>query len=44
MENTDSELMDIIRAIVNKGNNAEVRKSKDGTLKVYEVKKKICTR
>lgn len=40
----DKRIITIIRSIVNKGNNAEIKKKKDGTLNVYEVKKKICTR
>ena len=36
-------LMDVISAITNRGNNAEVRRKKDGTLTVYEVKKNIVT-
>ena len=36
-------LMDVINAITNRGNNAEVRRKKDGTLTVYEVKKNIVT-
>ena len=35
--------MDVINAITNRGNNAEVRRKKDGTLTVYEVKKNIVT-
>lgn len=33
--------METIKRIVDKGNNAEVRRKKDGTLIVYEVKKNI---
>lgn len=29
-----------IREIVENGNNAEVKRAKDGSLKIYEVKKK----
>ena len=36
-------LTDVISAITNRGNNAEVRRKKDGTLTVYEVKKNIVT-
>ena len=36
-------LMDVISAITDRGNNAEVRRKKDGTLTVYEVKKNIVT-
>lgn len=35
--------MDAISAITERGNNAEVRRKKDGTLTVYEVKKNIVT-
>lgn len=40
----DKRIMQIIRAIIERGNHAEVRKAKDGTLKVYEVKMKIADR
>lgn len=33
------EALSIIRFIVENGNSAEVKKNKDGTLKVYEIKK-----
>lgn len=36
-------LMDVISAITDRVNNAEVRRKKDGTLIVYEVKKNIVT-
>ena len=36
-----AKLMMKIIAITNRGNNAEVRRKKDGTLTVYEVKKEI---
>ena len=36
-------LLDVISAITDRGNNAEVRRKKDGTLTVYEVKKNIVT-
>lgn len=35
--------MAVISAITDRGNNAEVRRKKDGTLTVYEVKKNIVT-
>lgn len=37
----DKEVIETIRKIVNRGNNAEVKRSKDGSLVVYEVKKNI---
>lgn len=36
-------LMEIISTITDRGNNAEVRRKKDGSLTVYEVKKNIVT-
>lgn len=39
----DKEVMRAIRLIVDRGNNAEVRRKSDGTLTVYEVKKNIVT-
>lgn len=39
----DKEVMRAIRLIVDRGNNAEVRRKRDGTLTVYEVKKNIVT-
>lgn len=33
--------MEKIYLIINRGNNVEIRKNKDGSLKVYEVKKNI---
>ena len=36
-----AKLIKKIIAITNRGNNAEVRRKKDGTLTVYEVKKEI---
>lgn len=38
---TDKQLATVIREIIARGNNAEVKKCKDGGLAVYEVKKKI---
>lgn len=37
-------LMDVISAIIDRGNNAEVRRKKDGTLTVYEVKKNVSSK
>lgn len=37
----DSAIMSKIRLIVGRGNNAEVKRKKDGTLAVMEVKKNI---
>lgn len=37
----DKKIIETVRAIVERGNNAEVKKNKDGSLKVFEVKKKI---
>jgi len=37
----EKKILEAIRRIVEKGNNAEVRRKKDGTLVVYEVKKNI---
>ena len=34
-------LLDVISTITDRGNNAEVRRKKDGTLTVYEVKKNM---
>lgn len=36
-------LMEVISTIMDRGNNAEVRRKKDGSLTVYEVKKNIVT-
>lgn len=36
-------LMEVISIITDRGNNAEVRRKKDGSLTVYEVKKSIVT-
>ena len=36
-------LLDVISTITDRGNNAEVRRKKDGNLTVYEVKKNIVT-
>ena len=37
----DEKILKAIRSITERGNNAEVRQKKDGTLTVYEVKKNI---
>ncbi len=37
----EKKILEAIIKIVEKGNNAEVRRKKDGTLVVYEVKKNI---
>ena len=37
----DKKIIETVRAIVGRGNNAEIKKNKDGSLKVFEVKKKI---
>ena len=39
---SDQKVMNKIHQILDKGNNAEVKKAKDGGLRVYEVKKTIC--
>lgn len=41
METADKKVMEAIWKIVNRGGNAEVKRKKDGTLVVYEVKKNI---
>ena len=38
---TDKQILEAIKRIVEKGNNAEVKRRKDGSLVVYEVKKQI---
>lgn len=40
---TDNKIIEEIRKIVEKGNNAEVKKDKNGNLIVYEVKKRKIT-
>ena len=37
----DIEIMKIIKAILSRGNNAEVKLKKDGEITVFEIKKKI---
>lgn len=41
MGENDKKILEAIKKIVNKGNNAEVKRKKDGTLVVYEIKKNI---
>ncbi len=41
MNNKDQEVMETIKKIIDKGNSAEVKKNKDGSYKVFEVKKNI---
>lgn len=41
---SDKQIVDLIREIVSRGNNAEVKAKPDGTLVVLEVKKKIVAR
>ena len=41
MSKKDESIMEKIYLIINRGNNVEIRKNKDGSLKVYEVKKNI---
>lgn len=41
MSEKDRKIIEAIRRIVDKGGNAEVKRRKDGTLVVYEVKKNI---
>ena len=38
---TEKQIMEAIHKIVERGNNAEVKRRKDGSLVVYEVKKHI---
>lgn len=38
---SDKQLATAIKEIIERGNNAEIRRGKDGSLVVYEVKKKI---
>lgn len=40
---TDNKIIEEIRKIVENGNNAEVKKDKNGNLIVYEVKKRKIT-
>lgn len=41
---TDGQIIVMIRNIVERGNNAEVRQNREGELVVYEVKKHIVTK
>lgn len=41
MTKDEQRIIEIIRKIVNSGSNAEIKKNKDGTWNVYEVKKNI---
>ena len=38
---TEKQIIEAIKRIVERGNNAEVKRRKDGSLVVYEVKKSI---
>ena len=40
-KNTDENVMRAIKEIIQRGNDAEVRREKDGSVKVFEVKKHI---
>ena len=39
----DLEMLNVIRKITSKGNDAEVRKKRDGTFAVYEIKRNMVT-
>ncbi len=41
MNENDKKVIEAIKKITNRGGNAEVKRKKDGTLIVYEVKKNI---
>ena len=41
MDSKERKVLDAIYKIVEKGNNAEVKRRKDGSIVVYEVKKNI---
>lgn len=41
---SDKQILDAIRSICSKGNNAEVKMTKEGSLVVYEVKKHIAVK
>lgn len=43
MSDKDKRLVEEIKSIVRKGNNAEIRLNVDGSYNVYEVKKKKST-
>ncbi|MDD5969414.1 MAG: hypothetical protein PUC17_08090 [Anaerostipes sp.] len=38
----DKKILELIRGILNKGNDVEIRKNRDGSLKVFELKRHIC--
>ncbi|SDB02246.1 MULTISPECIES: hypothetical protein [Clostridia] len=40
MSNSDKAVIEKIYAIIKRGNNVEIKGTKDGTIKVFEVKKK----
>ena len=37
----DKKILELIRGILNKGNDVEIRKNRDGSLKVFELKRHI---
>lgn len=39
----DRHIMELVRMITDRGNNAEIRRKSNGSLTVYEVKKNIVT-
>lgn len=41
MDENDRKVIEAIKQIISNGNNAEVKKRRDGSLVVYEVKKNI---
>jgi len=41
MTKEEQRIIEAVRKIVNAGGNAEIKKNKDGTWNVYEVKKSI---
>lgn len=41
MNEEDRIVMKAVRSICSKGNDVEIRRNKDGSLKVYEIKKNI---
>ena len=41
---SDEKILTAIKAILKRGNNAEIRKKTDGTIVVYEVKKNIVSK
>lgn len=44
MGENDKKILESIKKIVARGNNAEVKRKSDGSLVVYEVKKNIVTK